>query len=102
MKATAILRDFSDSFWTGEIRYSNGELSSFRGTGWNFLSDAERWAHCLAESTGNNPRIPVKIGNGSFRDRFDLNHLCRQPHSIQCVVSPRRGYKLATFTFSRI
>lgn len=100
MKATAILRDFAESFFTETIRYSDGSISSVKGVGFDPLSDREKWEYCLKESVAygsGKPRIPVKIGNGSFRDRVDLNQLLRTPHEVTCTLAPRRGYILATF-----
>ena len=102
MKATAILRDFSESFFTGAIRYSDGSISSAKGVGFDLLSGREKWEYCLKESVAygsGKPRIPVKIGNGSFRDRVDLNMFLRTPHEVACTLAPRRGYILATFEF---
>lgn len=50
---------------------------------------------------GGKPRIPVKIGDGSIRDRVDLHAITQGPHTIACEVSPRRGYLLATFEFRK-
>ena len=102
MKATAILRDFAESFFTGIIKYSDGTISSSKGVGFDLLSDREKWEHCLKESVAygsGKPRIPVKIGDGLFRDRVDLNQLLRAPHEVTCTLAPRRGYILATFEF---
>ena len=105
MKATAILRDFSESFFTGIIRFSDGTVSDLKGTGFDLMSPREKWEHCRRESTpygSGKPRIPVKIGNGSFRDQVDLNTILQGPHEITCTVAPRRGYLLATFDFRKI
>lgn len=102
MKATAILRDFAESFFTGIIRYSDGSISSAEGVGFDLLPDREKWEYCLKESVvygSGKPRIPVKIGDGSFRDRVDLNQLLRASYEVQCTLAPRRGYILVTFEF---
>ncbi len=54
-----------------------------------------KWAfgdlkHCISQ----------KIGSGQFRDRVELNGIIKrggQPKAYK--LEPRRGYKLATFTF---
>jgi hypothetical protein len=45
--------------------------------------------------------LTLKIGNGSFRDAVDLNHIlknCATQWSYK--LEPRKGYKLATFNIS--
>jgi hypothetical protein len=88
MKATAILRDFSDVFYNG----GHG-IPSFLA-----LSPMERFEKLV--SMGNE-QVPVRCGNGSFRDRVEFNQLRRGPCSVTCKIEPRRGYKLATFEFSK-
>ena len=100
MKATAILRDFAESFFTGIIRYSDGSVSSVKGVGFDLMDSREKWEYCLKESVAygsGKPRIPVKIGDGSFRDRVELNQILQGPHKVECSIAPRRGYLLATF-----
>jgi hypothetical protein len=41
--------------------------------------------------------IKQKIGNGSFRDKVELNQLLRKPNvQISHSIAPRKGYKLIT------
>jgi hypothetical protein len=104
MRVTAILRDFPESFFTGEIRYSDGSLSSVKGDGWDLLDAAGKWRVCLDKQAGYGDakaRIPLKVGDGSFRDRVELTQICREPHTTTCEVAPRRGYLLATFDFQK-
>jgi hypothetical protein len=105
-KATAILKDFSESFFSGEIRYSDGTLSSEKGAGFDLVDAAGKRRICSERSYaphgGGRPRIPVKIGNGSFRDQVELNQLTRGPFEVTCEVAPRRGYLLATFEFQKV
>lgn len=99
MKATAILKDFNESFFSGIIRLSSGEVSSLRGTGFDLLDARGQWNACLEQSYGSKPRIPVKIGDGSFRARMELHDLMQRPHEINASRSPRVGYTLVTFIF---
>ena len=103
MKATAILKDFSESFFSGVITYSDGTISSERGAGWDLADAAGKWEicreRCGTPHGGGKARIPVKIGDGSFRDQVELNQILRGPFIVTCETSPRRGYILATFEF---
>jgi hypothetical protein len=94
MQATAILKDFSSLFYDGDTERPD----VFPG----FLhqSPAEQWKK--VQSLKADGRVSVRIGHANaFRDQVELNQLVRGPHSIACKVEPRRGYKLATFTFSK-
>lgn len=105
MKATAILRDFHESFFTGILKYSDGSISNVKGVGFDLMDAREKWEHCLKDSTtygSGKPRIPVKIGDGSFRDRVDLNAILRVPYEVKCTLSTRRGYILVTFEFRKL
>lgn len=41
--------------------------------------------------------VKMKIGNGSFRDKVELNQLLRREAKVEYKLEPRKGYKLATF-----
>ena len=102
MKATAILKDFSESFYSGVVRYSDGTICpTMKGTGFDLLDADGQWTACEAQSYGTRPRIPVKIGDGSFRDRMELRDILQSPHITTATRSPRRGYTLVTFIFER-
>lgn len=88
IKVTVILKDFSAQFYEGF-----GDISGFLNQ-----TNAETFAKCKELHAGNLAKM--KIGNGSFRDQVDLNQMLRRPHRVQCMLEPRRGYKLATFTIT--
>lgn len=88
MKCTAILRDFSAVFYDG----GHGIPS--------FLAMEPRAQFERLVEMGNE-RAPLKIGNGSFRDRVELNQIRRGNCLVTFKLEPRRGYKLATFEFSK-
>ena len=59
-------------------------------------------AHKFLNDASNGPyayNVKQKIGNGSFRDKVELNQIMRKA-AIGAWVSfePRKGYLLATFT----
>ena len=87
IKVTVIIKDVTDAFFEGV-----GESI----VGLNNMSDADKFTHLNKHAFG----FPMKIGNGSFRDRVDLNTMIKRPHTIAYKLEPRRGYKLATFTFT--
>lgn len=92
--ATAIIRNLSQAFWEG-----NGEsIPSFLAQ-----SPKEKWERLNSLRRDLDKCISVRIGNcDSFRDKVELNSILKGPHSVECTIEPRRGYKLATFTFSTV
>ena len=86
MKTTVILKDFSDDFYDGVGESIKGLLN---------MTDEEKFAYL--NKLGHQKMVTVKIGNGSFRDRADLNGMLRSPCKYTFKLEPRRGYKLATF-----
>lgn len=88
IKVTVIIRDVTDAFFEGVGDSIIGLLN---------MTDADKFSY-LNKRSG---RFPMKIGNGSFRDKVDLNSMIKGPHTITFNLEPRRGYKLATFTFSK-
>jgi len=91
MKATAILRNFSDTFWNG--------AEHFPIPGFLTQSPKEQWAR--VQDLRRDGLATLKIETGQFRDQVELNQILRGEHTIACTVEPRRGYKLATFTIER-
>ena len=87
MKVTATLHTLSDNFYSELIGMEPREVHDYINRLKNDLP------HC----------IKMKVGNGQFRDAVELNQLKRGP-CAPCVtykLEPRRGYKLATFEFSK-
>lgn len=87
IKATVIIKDVSEVFFNGMGESIIGLMN---------MSDADKFTHLNKQQD----RFPMKIGNGSFRDRVDLNSMIKHTHTIAFKIEPRRGYKLATFTFT--
>ena len=88
IKATVIIKDVSEVFFDGNGSSIIGLLN---------MTDADKFKYLQNHSLG----FPVKIGNGSFRERVYLNSMIKGSHTISFKIDPRRGYKLATFTFSK-
>ena len=86
MKTTVILKDFTDDFYNGVGESIKGLLN---------MTDEEKFAYLT--NLGHQKRVSVKIGDGSFRDRVELNGMLRSPCKYTFKLEPRRGYKLATF-----
>jgi hypothetical protein len=85
MKTTFILKDFSDVFYDGSESI----------VGLLTMPDNEKFKRLT--KMANEKRITMKIGDGSFRDRVELNQITRTPCRYTFKLEPRRGYKLATF-----
>lgn len=90
MKATFILKNLSDVFYDG------GGLLDI--TGLLNMEDRHKFNYLQRQMPTLN--ITLKIGNGSFSDRVEMNQLLRTNPAIKFSLEPRRGYKLATFIFS--
>lgn len=88
IKVTVIIKDVTDAFFEGMGDSIIGLLN---------LTDADKFTHLNKQSE----RFPMKVGSGSFRDRVELNSMIKGPHAITFKLEPRRGYKLATFIFSK-
>ena len=88
IKVTVIIKDVTDAFFEGMGDSIIGLLN---------MTDADKFTHLNKQLE----RFPMKIGNGSFRDKVDLNSMIKGSHTITFKLEPRRGYKLATFTFSK-
>jgi len=91
MKITVIVRDLSDAFWNG-----NGDLIP------SFLvqSAIDRLERLKKLSVDLPRNVQIKVGNGSFRDRVEINMELKKPGTIERMTSkiePRRGYRLVTF-----
>lgn len=66
------------------------------------MPDAERFAKLDKWARGDLAHcVKEKIGDGSFRDRVDLNAMMRAPVTWAYTLEPRRGYRLATFDVCR-
>jgi len=88
IKVTVIIKDVTDAFFEGMGDSIIGLLN---------MTDADKFTHLSKQSEC----FTMKIGSGSFRDRVELNSMIKGPHAITFNLEPRRGYKLATFTFSK-
>lgn len=87
MKVTFILKDLAAAFYEG------GSYS----LGLNNLNDFEKFLYLKDRAARKELNISIKIGNGSFRDRVELNQKLRESININYKLEPRVGYKLATF-----
>jgi hypothetical protein len=89
VKCTVILKNFSDEFWNGGVICQP------------FLqqSPQEQWERCKRLKADG--MVTIQHGNGSFRDAVELNQIVRGSHSVTSKIESRRGYKLATFTFTK-
>lgn len=88
MKVTFILRDLSDDFFQGRGDSLPGLIN---------MPDPDKFSH-LSALAHRHPSIwPMKIGNGSFRDRVELNQILRRSPSVSFTLSPRKGYQVAFF-----
>jgi hypothetical protein len=91
MKVTVILKDFTEAFYQGHGESIVGLLN---------VNDAAKFEACLR--LAGEKRITMKIGTGQFRDAVELNAMRRNPCTIEFKLEPRKGYKLATFEFSKV
>ena len=88
IKVTFTLRDLSEDFFEGR-----GEI-----VGLNRMTDAEKFKRLHDCAFGDlKSYVKIKIGNGSFSDKVDLNSIMRSSPSFEYSLAPRKGYKLATF-----
>ena len=91
MKITVILKDFTEQFYTGT---DGGSIVGLLNMG-----DAAKFETCRL--LAGDKRATMKIGTGQFRDAVELNAMRRGPCVISFKLEPRKGYKLATFEFSK-
>lgn len=90
MKVTFILKDKSDAFYNG---------SEFCGPGLLQQTPLEQFERL--EKNAHDGLSTMRVGScNSFRDRVELNQIRRNGKAPAFTLEPRRGYKLATFTFS--
>jgi hypothetical protein len=90
MKVTFILKDFDDSFFEGcPILKMKGLLNM----------NAFEALEYLEGLSYSNIFVKMKIGvNNTFGERLDFNNIRKIGHpECRFNLSPRRGYKLATF-----
>ena len=91
MKATFIVKNVTQEFYTGFG-------SSIVGI--DNMPPRERFHYLNKKAAEGALEISLKIGNGSFRDRVELNQLLRKEElRIDYKDEPRRGYRLLTFEF---
>lgn len=90
MKVTFVLKDLSDAFYQGHGSEIPGLLNMVDMEKFEYLN---KHRHDLG--------IAMKIGSGQFRDQVELNRLLRTNPPVAFSLEPRRGYRLATFEFSR-
>jgi len=91
VKVTFTLTDLSDAFYEGR-----GEDIK----GLNNMTDEEKFNYLKKKAGERYPGIRIKIGTGQFRQAVDLNMMIRKPCDYKYKLSPRVGYKLATFVVS--
>lgn len=92
MKVTFILRGLTETFYNGNGGSIPGLLN---------LSDSEKFWKLRGQASGDLRHcVKMKVGTGQMRDAVELNAIVKRDHSIAFNIEPRRGYKLATFTFS--
>lgn len=85
MKATFIVRDLTDAY-IDSIK-SMEAIEAFHLLDKHAHGDLKR-------------NVSEKLGNGSFRDRVDLNSILkRDVVQARFSIAPRKGYLLFTFTF---
>ena len=87
MKATAIIKDKGEQFWSGF-----GSLI----IGFDSKTPMEQFLFC-AGPDGAAVGITTKIGDGTFRDRMKFHDLTQVPFSVTSEKHPRRGYTLVEF-----
>lgn len=64
------------------------------------LSTLDAWKRCESISTKYPAHgIKVKIGDGSFRDKVELNQILRREECPAMETGKRKGYQLITFNF---
>ena len=90
MKVTFILKGVQAQFYSGLGERITGLLN---------MSDSEKYTYL--DRARHDFGFSMKVGSGQFRDRVELNQLLRETHSIIFKLEPRKGYKLATFEFTR-
>ena len=88
MKVTAIIKNVSDTFFSGF-----GE--SIQGL--DNMTDIEKLNYLMNKGVSNPEIVSTKVGSGMFRDRVALNQLRRGHFELTYKLESRRGYKLATF-----
>ena len=81
---TVILRNLTDEFYAA--------LAALP-------TNASRYDHLRALARDLSHCISFKEGNGSFRDRVELNLRKRVVSEPAYRLEPRRGYRLARFEF---
>ncbi len=86
MRVTFIVKNLTDEYVDSIKRME--AIPAFRTLDAQSRGDLR---HCVSE----------KIGNGSFRDRVDLNSILKGD-TVQAwyTISPRKGYLLFTFTIA--
>lgn len=89
MKVTFICKNLTEVFY-------NGNGGSIQGI--NNLCDLDRLEKLFKYSGLQEYDISSKIGDGSFRDKVDLNSLKRKGWKVKSYkLENRKGYKLITF-----
>lgn len=95
MKATFILKGLSHDFYHGCTLHGHTYPAFLE------LDNAGKWARLSDMAHKPEYDVSIKVGNGSFRDRVELNALLRNPNIVTCTLEPRKGYKLVTFEFAK-
>ena len=88
MKVTAIIKDVNDQFFSG----NGGSI-----VGLNNLDDKEKFDYLMNKGVSPGSGITTKVGNGSFRDKVELNQIRRNCPRFTYKLEFRKGYQLATF-----
>lgn len=90
MERKCIIKNMSDEFYAGFG-------ASIKGI--NNMTPAEVY-ETLKELARIIPKS-ISFKDEQFNRMVELNSLRKGPHSVELKIEPRRGYKLATFTFTQ-
>ena len=93
MQRKCIIKDMCEGFWHGQ------EIWGEYKPGFLEQSAAEAYQRLVKVSQG----LPknVKFEQTQFNRMVELNQIMRGDHTVTMTLSPRRGYKVATFTFTK-
>lgn len=89
MKVTFILKNVTEAFYMGMGESIKGLLN---------MTDVDKFTYL--NKVRHDHVFGMKIGKGQFRDAVELNAMLRTNPAVSFSLEPRRGYKLATFTFN--
>jgi hypothetical protein len=91
---TFILKNLSEAFYAG----NGGSIAGLD----SLTTAAEKFAYVRQTADAGALQVTMRIGNGAFRDKVELNALLRGECQFTFRLAPRRGYKLATFDITAV